>query len=114
MNTTQQHLLDAYRATQRHEATPPAPGTHTVRTVREIQQWRRFRAVLLGAEGRGPGRIRRAVGAAVRAFPHPRVSDRPPASTPVGGRSPEPSTRGGGDLVRVQCPGTGTGTALKY
>lgn len=62
----QQHLLDSYRAAQRGEAAPPAPGEATVRTVREIRQWRRFKAVVTDpAErwwGRG-GRIARGLAA---------------------------------------------------
>ncbi|WP_411137037.1 hypothetical protein [Streptomyces sp. C10] len=61
MNTGQQHLLDTYRAAQRGEAAPPAPGTHTVRTAREIQQWYRFRAVVTAPADRLPARLRRAV-----------------------------------------------------
>ncbi|WP_107050343.1 hypothetical protein, partial [Streptomyces sp. NRRL S-1813] len=61
MNAAQQHLLDSYRAAQRGEAAPPAPGTHTVRTAREIQQWRRFYAVVMAPADRLPGRIRGAV-----------------------------------------------------
>ncbi|MEU9121207.1 hypothetical protein AB0C96_15360 [Streptomyces sp. NPDC048506] len=66
MNTTQQHLLDAYRAAQRGEAAPPAPDVHLARTVREIHQWRRFQAVVTAPEGRLLGRIRRALRAASR------------------------------------------------
>ncbi|MGY4972386.1 hypothetical protein ACWGCC_24830 [Streptomyces nigrescens] len=65
MNAGQQHLLDTYRAAQRGEAAPPAPGTHTVRTAREIQQWYRFRAVVTAPAdrlpSRLPSRLRRAV-----------------------------------------------------
>ncbi|WDT56805.1 hypothetical protein [Streptomyces sp. G7(2002)] len=61
MNAGQQHLLDTYRAAQRGEAAPPAPGTHTVRTAREIQQWYRFRAVVTAPADRLPSRLRRAV-----------------------------------------------------
>ncbi|MGX1756761.1 hypothetical protein ACWIG5_07560 [Streptomyces lydicus] len=58
MNAAQQHLLDTYRAARRGEAAPPAPGIHTVRTAHEIQQWRRFQAVVTdaGSRLRGPGR----------------------------------------------------------
>ncbi|MGW1793743.1 hypothetical protein ACWCO0_29735 [Streptomyces tubercidicus] len=41
MNATQQHLLDTYRAAQRGEAAPPAPGGHT---AREPQQRHPFRS----------------------------------------------------------------------
>ncbi|MFJ6788957.1 hypothetical protein [Streptomyces angustmyceticus] len=68
MNAAQQHLLDSYRAAQRGEAAPPAPGVHTVRTAREIRQWRRFLAVVarrrpaagLLPGALGPGRPRRS------------------------------------------------------
>ncbi|MGW2922883.1 hypothetical protein ACWDBF_34130 [Streptomyces angustmyceticus] len=50
MNAAQQYLLDSYRAAQRGEAAPPAPGVHTVRTAREITQWRRFLAVVAGRQ----------------------------------------------------------------
>ncbi|MEU8787160.1 hypothetical protein [Streptomyces sp. NPDC048637] len=66
MNAGQQHLLDTYRAAQRGEAAPPAPGTHTARTTREIQQWYRFRAIVTAPADRLPARIRRAVRSAVR------------------------------------------------
>ncbi|GAU68868.1 hypothetical protein SSP35_09_01110 [Streptomyces sp. NBRC 110611] len=46
MNANQQHMLDAYRAAQRGEQPPAAPGVHTVRTAREIRGWLRFRAVV--------------------------------------------------------------------
>ncbi|MGG2466043.1 hypothetical protein ACO0M4_40850 [Streptomyces sp. RGM 3693] len=56
MDTTQQHLLDSYRAAQRGEAVPPAPGEATVRTAREIQQWHRFQAVVTDPAERWWGR----------------------------------------------------------
>ncbi|MFI0908525.1 hypothetical protein ACH4TE_34180 [Streptomyces sioyaensis] len=59
MNATQQHLLDTYRAARRGESAPPAPGTHTVRTAREIRQWFRFRAVVTDPGDRFAGRVRR-------------------------------------------------------
>ncbi|GAA5614423.1 hypothetical protein Spla01_05622 [Streptomyces platensis] len=68
MNAGQQHLLDLYRAAQRGEAAPPAPGTHTVRTAREIQQWHHFRAVVTAPADRLPSRIRRAVRSTVTAL----------------------------------------------
>ncbi|MGW3013309.1 hypothetical protein ACWC9R_31470 [Streptomyces sp. NPDC001219] len=61
MNAGQQHLLDLYRASQRGEAAPPAPGTHTVRTAREIRRWYRFRAVVTAPADRLPGRLRGAL-----------------------------------------------------
>lgn len=68
MNAGQQHLLDLYRAAQRGEAAPPAPGTHAVRTAREIQQWHHFRAVVTAPADRLPSRIRRAVRSAATAL----------------------------------------------
>ncbi|WP_143034550.1 MULTISPECIES: hypothetical protein [unclassified Streptomyces] len=59
MNAAQQHLLDTYRAARRGEAAPPAPDTHTARTAREIQQWRRFQAVVTAPGSRLRGRVRR-------------------------------------------------------
>ncbi|MFI1621194.1 hypothetical protein ACH4VT_30125 [Streptomyces lydicus] len=46
MNATQQHLLDTYRAARRAESAPPAPGAHTVRTLRDILRWRRSRTAV--------------------------------------------------------------------
>ncbi|BDM73084.1 hypothetical protein HEK616_65710 [Streptomyces nigrescens] len=67
MNANQQHLLDAYRAARRGETTPPLPGAHTVRTVREIRWWRRLRRAALGTSGAerdaGRGTGRNAAGA---------------------------------------------------
>ncbi|MFI1161058.1 hypothetical protein [Streptomyces sioyaensis] len=60
MNAAQQHLLDTYRAARRAEAAPPAPGTHTVRTAREIRQWSRFQAVVTDPRDRFAGRVRRS------------------------------------------------------
>ncbi|MFE0192541.1 hypothetical protein [Streptomyces sp. NPDC058989] len=37
MDAIQQHLLDTYRTAQQAEATPPAPGLHTARTVRAVR-----------------------------------------------------------------------------
>ncbi|MFE8993675.1 hypothetical protein ACFYMI_38830 [Streptomyces collinus] len=44
MSSTQQYLLDAYRARSLGEPVPPAPGTHGRRVVRE----RRSRPARLG------------------------------------------------------------------
>ncbi|MFI2190197.1 hypothetical protein [Streptomyces sioyaensis] len=60
MNAAQQHLLDTYRAARRAEAVPPAPGTHTVRTAREIRQWFRFQVVVTDPRDRFAGRVRRS------------------------------------------------------
>ena len=48
MNSTQQYLLDTYRARQHGEPAPPAPGTHDRQVVRAWRDERRFRAVLAG------------------------------------------------------------------
>ncbi|MEU7434437.1 hypothetical protein AB0B07_26925 [Streptomyces sioyaensis] len=60
MNAAQQHLLDTYRAARRAEAAPPAPGTYTVRTAREIRRWFRFQAVVTEPGDRLAGRVRRS------------------------------------------------------
>ncbi|MCC9153800.1 hypothetical protein LZP81_10425 [Streptomyces parvulus] len=57
MSSTQQYLLDAYRARQLGEPAPPAPGTHESRVVREWRERRRFRAVLAGRRLRGGPRL---------------------------------------------------------
>ncbi|WP_167455414.1 hypothetical protein [Streptomyces qaidamensis] len=54
MNSTQQHLLDAYRARSLGEPVPPAPGTRDRRVVRE----RRSRPVRHGLRD-VLGRLRR-------------------------------------------------------
>jgi hypothetical protein len=48
MSITQQYLLDTYRARRHGEPAPPAPGTHDWQVVRELREYRRFRAVLAG------------------------------------------------------------------
>ncbi|GAA2295419.1 hypothetical protein Scani_17680 [Streptomyces caniferus] len=112
MNAAQQHLLDTYRAAQRGEAAPPAPGTHTVRTAREIRQWRRFLAVVTDPADRLPGRVRRGVGVGVAALlrlprrplppPHPTPPQAPaptsaqPAPTSAHAPTPAPTTRSDG------------------
>ncbi|MEV7286810.1 hypothetical protein AB0O01_19945 [Streptomyces sp. NPDC093252] len=63
MSSTQQYLLDTYRAAQHGEPVPPAPGTHDARVVREIRTYRRFRAVLAGRPA--DGLLRRLLTAAV-------------------------------------------------
>ncbi|MFE1771783.1 hypothetical protein [Streptomyces sp. NPDC059008] len=101
MDAIQQHLLDTYRTAQQAEATPPAPGFHTVRTAQEIRQWRRFQDVVFGTQGWGLERIRRAVRATVPGFPRPRPAAHPLAPTPAENRSPEPTTRDGNGLLRA-------------
>ncbi|MFF9032032.1 hypothetical protein [Streptomyces iakyrus] len=46
MSSTQQYLLDAYRARSLGEPVPPAPGTHDGRAVRQWRGERRLRDVL--------------------------------------------------------------------
>ncbi|MDH6497509.1 hypothetical protein [Streptomyces sp. SAI-149] len=53
MSLTQQHLLDTHRARHLGTPVPPAPGTHDARVVRELREYRRFRAVLAGRPARG-------------------------------------------------------------
>ncbi|MGW0563400.1 hypothetical protein ACWDZ4_23035 [Streptomyces sp. NPDC003016] len=48
MNATQQHMLDAYRATRLGAPVPPAPGLNDWQVVREVRDYRRFRAVVEG------------------------------------------------------------------
>ncbi|MGW0613382.1 hypothetical protein [Streptomyces sp. NPDC002788] len=52
MSSTQQYLLDTYRARSLGEPAPPAPGTHDRQVVREWRGERRFRAVLAGRPAR--------------------------------------------------------------
>jgi hypothetical protein len=60
MSITEQYLLDTYRARQRGEAAPPAPGAHDWQVVRELRDRREFHAVL--ASRPAPGRVRRILG----------------------------------------------------
>ncbi|OIJ89806.1 hypothetical protein [Streptomyces colonosanans] len=59
MTVTEQYLLDTYRARRLGEPAPPAPGTHDWQLVRELRDYRRFRAVLAGRPARG--RLRAAL-----------------------------------------------------
>ncbi|MET8769160.1 hypothetical protein [Streptomyces sp. NPDC004658] len=59
MSITQQYLLDSYRARLRGEPEPPAPGRHELGLVREVRDYRRFRAVLAGRPAHG--RLRRTL-----------------------------------------------------
>ncbi|WP_405991710.1 hypothetical protein [Streptomyces sp. NBC_00986] len=60
MSITQQYLLDTYRAQRLGETPQPPPGTHDLRTLRELRGYRQFRAVV--AERPAHGRLRRALG----------------------------------------------------
>ncbi|ANP48651.1 hypothetical protein J2Z21_007573 [Streptomyces griseochromogenes] len=64
MSITQQYLLDTYRARLHGEPEPPAPGRHDLDLVRELREYRRFRAVLAGRPARG--RLRRALARRLR------------------------------------------------
>ncbi|MGW2491536.1 hypothetical protein ACWCV9_30560 [Streptomyces sp. NPDC001606] len=59
MSITQQYLLDSYRAHVIGEPEPPAPGRHDLDVVRELRDYRRFRAVV--AERPAHGRLLRAL-----------------------------------------------------
>ncbi|MFD5796027.1 hypothetical protein ACFWIO_21290 [Streptomyces diastatochromogenes] len=59
MSITQQYLLDTYRARLHGEPDPPAPGRHDRDLMRELSDYRRFRAVL--AERSAHGRLRQAL-----------------------------------------------------
>ncbi|MFE6892236.1 hypothetical protein [Streptomyces sp. NPDC057694] len=59
MTVTQQYALDVYRAARRGEAAPPAPHLNDAAAIRELRDYRRFRAVL--AERPARGRIRAAL-----------------------------------------------------
>ncbi|MFF1476550.1 hypothetical protein ACFVYD_03000 [Streptomyces sp. NPDC058301] len=67
MDAIQQHMLDTYRAARLQEPAPPLPGTHDVRTLRELRDYRRFEAVVHGHLA--TGRLRAALG---RLLPSPR------------------------------------------
>ncbi|MFD9906616.1 hypothetical protein [Streptomyces sp. NPDC059063] len=59
MSVTQQYLLDTYRAAQRGEPAPPAPGVHDWQAVREVRDYGRFAAVV--RERPAHGRVRAAL-----------------------------------------------------
>ncbi|MGY0017744.1 hypothetical protein [Streptomyces sp. cg35] len=59
MNVHQQYALDVYRAARRGEQPGPVPGLHDLDAVRELRDYRQFRAVLAGRPARG--RIRTAL-----------------------------------------------------
>lgn len=66
MSLTQQYALDLYRARQRGEPPPPAPGRHDWRTVRELRDHGRFDAVVQGRPARR--HARHALAALLRPF----------------------------------------------
>ncbi|MFB6672558.1 hypothetical protein ACFVDQ_23260 [Streptomyces sp. NPDC057684] len=59
MSINQQYALDVYRASLHGEPAPPAPGVHDWSTIRELRDYRRFRAVVAGRPAHG--RIRAAL-----------------------------------------------------
>ncbi len=60
MNATQQHMLDVYRATRLGTPAPPAPGLNDWQAVREVRDYRRFRAAVEDRPPR-PRRLRTAL-----------------------------------------------------
>ena len=69
MSITQQYLLDTYRAQHLGTPTPPAPGAHDWQVVRELRDYRRFRAVVAGRPAHG--RIRQTLGRWLHRQPRP-------------------------------------------
>jgi hypothetical protein len=69
MSVTQQYLLDTYRAQRLGQPAPPAPGAQDWQVVRELRDYRQFRAVL--AERSAHGRIRQALGRWLHRQPRP-------------------------------------------
>ncbi|GAA1375240.1 hypothetical protein [Streptomyces beijiangensis] len=61
MNAIQQHMLDAYRASQRGEQAPPLPGRHDWQVVREFGDHRDLTAALAAGHRPARGRLRRAL-----------------------------------------------------
>ncbi|MEU1402685.1 hypothetical protein ABZ471_10010 [Streptomyces sp. NPDC005728] len=59
MSITQQYQLDVYRARLHGEPEPPAPGLHDADLLRELRDYRRFRAVV--AERPARGRLRQVL-----------------------------------------------------
>ncbi|MEW1656993.1 hypothetical protein [Streptomyces sp. NPDC093707] len=95
MDLTQQYLLDSYRAAQRGEAAPPAPGAATVRTAREIRQWRRFQAVVTDPAERWwgrNGRLARRTATLLARYLRPLDAQGGPAPTRSRPAAPSPLT----------------------
>ncbi|MEU6774284.1 hypothetical protein [Streptomyces sp. NPDC046759] len=59
MSITQQYLLDSHRARVLGAPEPPAPGRHDAALIRELRDYRRFKAVVAGRPTRG--RVRYAL-----------------------------------------------------
>ncbi|GAA3051881.1 hypothetical protein FHS39_003405 [Streptomyces olivoverticillatus] len=112
MNATQQHMLDAYRASVHQQTAPPAPGTNEWQMVREFRTWRAFRAVVDERVA-----ARRARLAALFAFLRPSTVSRAttapaPAATPAPAPAPAPAPRpsaGRPDAVRLPADRLGDG-----
>ncbi|CAM5642680.1 hypothetical protein SSPIM334S_03307 [Streptomyces spiroverticillatus] len=85
MTASQQHLFDAYRAAQQGAPTPPAPGRHDWRTVRELRDTvrddLRFRAVV--AERPAGSYVRAALARVVTRFRTVRSRPATPAARPA-------------------------------
>ncbi|MGP4049206.1 hypothetical protein [Streptomyces sp. 2A115] len=69
MSITELYILDTYRARQHGDPTPPAPGAHDWQAVRELRDYRRFRAVVAGRPARG--RVRAALARLLHGRPRP-------------------------------------------
>lgn len=99
MSLTQQYALDLYRAAQRGEPAPPAPGRHDWAALRELRDYGDFRAVIKERPAR-----RRGVPRAVRGW----VARARARSAAPGRDVPDTREEGagrGGDIVGrpVQC-----------
>ncbi|MCX4644005.1 hypothetical protein ACWGDS_23070 [Streptomyces sp. NPDC055059] len=70
MSINQQYALDVYRASLHGEPAPPAPGVHDWGAIRELRDYRRFRAVIDGRPAHG--RIRAALARLIH--PHRRAA----------------------------------------
>ncbi|KJY42906.1 hypothetical protein VR41_05790 [Streptomyces sp. NRRL B-1568] len=106
MNATQQHMLDAYRASVHQQTAPPAPGTNEWQMVREFRTWRAFRAVV---DERVAARRARLAG--LFAFLRPSTVSRAttaPAPAPAVAPAPSPSA-GRPDAVRQPADRLGDG-----
>ncbi|MBL1095249.1 hypothetical protein [Streptomyces coffeae] len=92
MTITQQYALDLYRAAQRGEPAPPAPGRNDWRTLRELREYRAARPAAWS-----PGFRERLAGMLRRGGSAGRRGDLPDPG--------EEGVRRGGDVVGrpVQC-----------
>lgn len=94
MSVTQQYALDLYRAAQRGEPAPPAPGHGDWRALRALREYRDFQTVVAERPARRRrGALRRALRAATaRAAQAVRPARRPAAEPPHGAATPRPLT----------------------